>query len=98
MIGRQTELRELNEHLHLAGNGGGRIVFLAGDAGVGKTRLLRAFVNQVRTVDGADILQGNCYDEDPAVPYGPFIDALRMLVRTHDLAAVALAAGPWSGD
>ena len=39
MIGRSAQLRDLEQHLDLARAGAGRVVFVAGDAGVGKTRL-----------------------------------------------------------
>src|SRR6266542_3767320 len=48
MIGRQAQLRELNEHLDLARSGAGRVVFVVGEAGVGKTRLLREFARGTR--------------------------------------------------
>jgi len=41
MVGRQAHLRELETLLHTACRGSGRLVFLAGDTGVGKTRLVR---------------------------------------------------------
>src|SRR5205085_11779426 len=98
MIGRHAQLQELDAHLQAARGGAGRVVFLAGEAGVGKTRLLRAFIERVRAQEGTDVLQGHCYDGDPAVPYGPFIDALRALVRACGATAVAQAAGPWRDD
>src|SRR6266508_6247961 len=88
MIGRQDQLRELHEHLALAHGGAGRVVFVAGDAGVGKTRLLREFAGRVRSTEGAAVLEGHCYDENPAPPYGPFADALHPLIRERGPEAV----------
>ncbi|HEY3228764.1 MAG TPA: AAA family ATPase, partial [Roseiflexaceae bacterium] len=73
--------------------GAGRLVCLAGDAGIGKTRLLREFITHVRSSAGAEILEGHCYDEHPASPYGPFVDALRAFARARGNAALAHAAG-----
>jgi len=81
MIGRAAQLRDLEQHLDLACSDAGRVVFVAGDAGVGKTRLLREFAGRVRASEGAAVLEGHCYDENPAPLYGPFADALRPLIR-----------------
>ncbi len=98
MIGRQAELDTLHAHLDLARAGAGRVVFLGGDAGVGKTRLLREFLSGVATNDEIEALEGHCYDEDPAVPYGPFVDAIYSFMRTHGAEAIAQAAGPRAAD
>ncbi|MEM8533284.1 MAG: AAA family ATPase [Chloroflexota bacterium] len=97
MIGRQTQLQELIDSLDRANAGSGQLVFVAGEAGIGKTRLLCEFVRNVRTRSEIDLLEGNCYDEDP-VPYGPFIDMMRSVVRRDGIAAVAERAGPWVAD
>jgi transcriptional regulator with XRE-family HTH domain len=93
LVGRQAQLRELEEHLALASSGAGRVVFIAGDAGVGKTRLLREFITRVRSPTGAEVLEGHCYDERPASPYGPFVDALRAFARERGPAALSQRAG-----
>src|SRR5262249_35405549 len=97
LIGRQPQLRELDEHLAQARSGAGRLVFLVGDAGIGKTRLLREFAGRIRA-DGITLLEGHCYDEQPAPPYGPFVDALRALVRQHGPDSVAQVAGAWASS
>jgi predicted ATPase len=98
MIGRSAQLRDLEQHLDLARAGAGRVVFVAGDAGIGKTRLLREFAGRVRSSEGAAVLEGHCYDENPAPPYGPFADALRPLIRERGPEAVARAVGAWAAD
>jgi DNA-binding CsgD family transcriptional regulator len=99
MVGRQAELRDLDIHLTaVLDEGRGRVVLLAGEAGVGKTRLTRAFVERSRARTGIEVFQGHCHDEDPAVPYGPFVDALRAVLRVHGAEAVLQAAGPWGSD
>jgi predicted ATPase len=98
MIGRRAQLRQLDQHLDLARAGAGRVVFVAGDAGIGKTRLLREFAGSVRSAAGAAVLEGHCYDEQPAPPYGPFADALRPLIRARGPEAVARMVGAWAAD
>ncbi len=98
LIGRQAQLRELDEHLEQARASAGRLVFVVGDAGVGKTRLLREFAGRARAVAGVTVLEGACYDEQPAPPYGPFVDAFQALVRQRGPDAVAQAAGAWTAS
>jgi len=97
LIGRQAQLRELDEHLEQARACAGRLVFVVGDAGVGKTRLLREFAGRAQA-DGVTLLEGHCYDEQPAPPYGPFVDALRALVRQRGPDSVAQVAGAWASS
>ncbi|HYF64670.1 MAG TPA: AAA family ATPase, partial [Herpetosiphonaceae bacterium] len=94
LIGRQPQLQALAEHLAAARQGAGRLVLIAGDAGGGKTRLLREFLAQAAT----PVLEGYCYDEEPAVPYGPWLQILGRLVRAAGAAAVREQAGPWLAD
>ncbi|MFP4440265.1 MAG: helix-turn-helix transcriptional regulator [Chloroflexaceae bacterium] len=98
MVGRQAHLRELEMLLHAACQGSGRLVFLAGDAGVGKTRLVREFLRHARAQANVEILEGHCYDEDPAMPYGPFVHAIRFFMQTAGAATIARVSGPWTRD
>ncbi len=97
MIGRHDQLRELESQFAQVRAGAGQIVFLAGDAGVGKTRLVREFAARLRSSDHALILEGRCYDEDPATPYGPFLDALRTAIREFGPVLMD-ACDPWADD
>jgi ATP/maltotriose-dependent transcriptional regulator MalT len=98
MIGRRDQLRELESYLQGAHSGAGQVVFLGGEAGVGKTRLIREFAAAARAWGGAAILEGRSYDEDPAMPYGPFVDAIRAAVRESGPEIVAQACDPWTDD
>jgi DNA-binding CsgD family transcriptional regulator/Tfp pilus assembly protein PilF len=98
MIGRRDQLRELESYLQGAQGGAGQVVFLGGEAGVGKTRLIREFATAARAHGRAAILEGRCYDEDPAMPYGPFVDAIRAAVRESGAEVVAQACDPWTDD
>jgi ATP/maltotriose-dependent transcriptional regulator MalT len=98
MIGRREQLRELESYLQAVRGGAGQVVFLAGEAGVGKTRLIREFAAAARGRGGVAILEGRCYDEDPAMPYGPFVDAIRVAVRESGPEVVAQACDPWTDD
>ncbi|MDP9223520.1 MAG: AAA family ATPase [Actinomycetota bacterium] len=75
LIGRETELSELNaiEQELLAGRG--QVVFLTGDSGVGKTRLLTELRN--RLPQGTVWLEGHCLSYGSEVLYAPFVEILR---------------------
>ncbi len=75
MVGRQQELSELQAYLDEAFNGKGRAVFIAGEAGVGKSRLVNEIIN-VAESQGFQTLLGYSLGES-LTPYMPFLDALR---------------------
>jgi ABC-type transport system substrate-binding protein/class 3 adenylate cyclase len=76
LIGRTRELgsgREALEALH-AGRGG--VLVVAGDAGIGKSRLL-AELRALAERDGSCWLEGRCVSYGESLPYWPFRDLLR---------------------
>jgi DNA-binding SARP family transcriptional activator/tetratricopeptide (TPR) repeat protein len=77
-VGRQAELDWLNEIWQSARTGERRLALIAGEAGIGKTRLASQ-VARVAQAEGATVLFGRC-DEEAIVPYQPFVEALRHLV------------------
>lgn len=81
LIGREQPLAELNDLLALTRSGQGQIVFLAGEAGVGKSRLVEEFVRTVPP--DVQVFSGHCFDEEPAPPYGPFGELLHGAAPGH---------------
>ncbi|MHB8512131.1 MAG: ATP-binding protein [Actinomycetota bacterium] len=79
-VGRDEELVRLAMLWKAAVAGHRRIGFVAGEPGIGKTRLASEFANRVHA-EGAIVLFGRC-DEDLGMPYQPFAEALRDLVAT----------------
>jgi tetratricopeptide (TPR) repeat protein len=75
MVGREKELAQLKTFLDKARRGNGNAVFIAGEAGVGKTRLLEE-LNGYALEQGVDVLQGWSLSES-LTPYMPFLEALR---------------------
>jgi DNA-binding CsgD family transcriptional regulator/tetratricopeptide (TPR) repeat protein len=73
MVGRERELQSLRSRLAATGAGQGCFVAIGGEAGIGKTTLVRQFVSEA-TAAGAVALAGNCYDFELTPPYGPWID------------------------
>lgn len=98
LIGRQSHMAELDACLAAVAQGAGRVVFVAGDAGVGKTRLIREWTQRFAGRPATDLVRGLCYHEDPAVPYGPFVDALRAELRIAGPQTLVQRAGPWLSD
>ena len=77
-VGRADELEDLSAGWQMTLDSGARAVLIAGEPGVGKTRLAGEWSR--RTYDqGAVVLYGRC-DEGLGAPYQPFTEALRVLV------------------
>ncbi len=82
LVGREAELARLLALLDRAWQRQGALVVVEGEAGVGKTRLVRELNDQVRR-QGGKVLTGSCY-EGERLPYGPFVEAFRTLVDDRD--------------
>jgi predicted ATPase len=96
-VGRAEELGLLAAALERAGAGAPGIVLIAGEAGVGKTRLVDEFAAQA-AAEGARVLAGGCIElGEGALPYAPIVEALRSLARGLDLAVLRSLAGPAHG-
>ncbi len=81
-IGRSDELARFHDAIDRARAGSATAFVVAGEAGVGKTRLLAAFADAARN-DGVLVLSGGCIDlGDGGVPYAPIVEALRTWVRS----------------
>src|SRR4051812_6732767 len=97
LIGRAAELAELEAALADAADGRPSIAFVAGESGVGKSRLLAELESRAREGD-AVVLAGDCVDlGESELPYVPLVAALRPLARSGDPAltdAVRAAVGP----
>jgi DNA-binding CsgD family transcriptional regulator len=92
-VGRSAELAELISALERAGEGQPQALLIAGDAGVGKTRLLEEFVCAA-TVRGAVVAVGGCIEIGAdGLPYAPMVTALRALHRALGAEVEQAAAG-----
>lgn len=82
LIGRQAELDEIAAALGVGTRSGQRAVLLAGDAGVGKTRLLTE-LRDIAVGAGWQVVAGHCLDfGDSALPYLPFSEVLGRLATS----------------
>jgi DNA-binding CsgD family transcriptional regulator len=79
-----------------ASSEGGRIAFIAGEPGSGKSRLVRELAGEVAEA-GATVLYGAC-DAVVATPYRPFTEVLDHLVRQTDPEDLRRDLGPAGGE
>jgi DNA-binding SARP family transcriptional activator/predicted ATPase len=96
-VARERELAQLNGFLNLAGHGQGRVVFITGEAGSGKTALVQEFTQRAQEAQ-ADLIvaSGNCNAHTGiGDPYLPFREVLELL--TGDVEA-RWAAGAITGE
>src|ERR671922_1389114 len=90
-VGRSGELAELEAALRDAAEGHPSLALIAGESGVGKSRLVQELIGRVR--DGAIVLSGDCVDlGESELPYAPLLTALRPLLREEHSALGALPA------
>src|SRR5262245_6666924 len=81
--GREEELISLEAIYEKGINGVGQFVTIVGEAGVGKSRLLLEFRRSLRESQ-AIILQGRCQSYGGNIPYQPFIDVLRDVLKLQE--------------
>lgn len=86
-VGRDTELALLHTAMRDVARGQGRLVFLSGDGGVGKTRLMQE-VQLYAAQEGVCCALGRAYPLETAIPYAPFADALTPVLAALDAAIV----------
>jgi len=82
-VGRTAELAKLTHCLQEARAGHGGLVLLAGEPGIGKTRLTEEFSESAAEI-GALVLAGRCYEGEWAPPYGPFAEAIATYTHTAE--------------
>ena len=75
LVARETELARLAVALDASRAGQGRLVLLAGEPGIGKTRLAQEVMLRARAA-GCLTLVGRCYEEHGGLPFFPFREAL----------------------
>jgi predicted ATPase/DNA-binding SARP family transcriptional activator len=90
-VGRDAQLERLREHWRRVCAGTRSAVVVGGEPGIGKTRLA-AELGQVVLTQQALVLYGRC-DEGPAVPYQPFVEALRPYARAVGLTRLRTELG-----
>jgi DNA-binding SARP family transcriptional activator/tetratricopeptide (TPR) repeat protein len=97
LTGRAAELATLTEAWAAAVAGRAEVVLVAGDGGMGKTRLADTLVEHVRSGGGL-VLTARCYAAERSLFLQPFVDALAPTLATRPAAEVVALAGPCAAD
>jgi predicted ATPase len=93
-VGRELELRQLQQAFEAAVRGDGALIMLAGEPGIGKTALCEQVSRFVAAAGGVSVV-GHCYSEVSAgVPYQPFVEAFESYARERDADSLQADLGP----
>ncbi|MFY9530824.1 MAG: protein kinase [Candidatus Acidiferrales bacterium] len=101
-VGRESELKRMEEYLRATTEGLGKIVFLTGEPGIGKTALADEFLLRARRQHpGLLYSRGRCVEQyGTGEAYLPFLDAVGVLLsgaaRERIAAVLRTYAPTWS--
>ena len=98
-VGRAGELATLTADLDAAVGGHGGVVLVAGEPGIGKTRLVEELAARA-TVRGAVVLWGRCWEGAGAPAFWPWVQVIRgyVQVQAEDLASLRHDLGAGAAD
>jgi hypothetical protein len=96
-VGREVELGRLSTALKDALQGQGRLVLVAGEAGIGKTRIAEELAVKARS-RGVRVLWGRCHEEEGTPGYWPWIQMLRSYASSRVPAALAAELGEGAAE
>lgn len=89
LVGREDAMHWLRQHLQTVLAGRSRLALLAGEAGIGKSSLIEAFVAPLRTDGRAWLATGQCVEHAGAVePYLPVLEAISGLCKSYPEAGL----------
>ena len=91
--GRVTSLRSLDDLVDRAEHGHGQIAVVEGEAGIGKTRLLQFWAEQLMG-RGVEIVLVACDELGRTLPLQPLLDAVEALIRSAGSARATEILGP----
>ena len=98
LVGRMAELSLLGDWLSDVASGRGSVQLIAGQSGIGKTRLAKALAERAER-DGWSVPIGRVYSVESGVPYAVWSDAFVHLLRAMDpsVRTVMTRGGDWLG-
>ena len=82
-VGRDPELQRLFAIWHQVQQGHGHVVSVVGEAGLGKSRLLYEFKQQLAQT-GTRYVEGTCFTYGDTISYLPFLEVLRALCGVEE--------------
>ena len=84
VLGRAAELAKMRKWLDRALAADRQVLFVSGEAGIGKTTLVQAFLEQADKLPGIRIVRGQCLEHYGAgEAYLPLLDGFSRLCRSH---------------
>jgi DNA-binding CsgD family transcriptional regulator len=95
LIGRATQVEYLRRRLTDDADSG--TVIISGEAGIGKSRLVREARAMAESA-GFEVLQGNCFERDSALPYSLVTDLLRNHLLDRAPAELEAIVGDLGGE
>ncbi len=96
LVGRASEFANLVALMHRFRFGRPQAALIAGEAGIGKTRLAREFLQSARA-EGLDVWEARAFESVGRVPYQVVLDALRARVEREN-APDDLLADVWLAE
>jgi DNA-binding winged helix-turn-helix (wHTH) protein/energy-coupling factor transporter ATP-binding protein EcfA2 len=91
MVGRETELEQLQQHLEIANSGRRQMIFVTGEPGIGKTTLIEALAATLLDDGNVLVVQSQCIEQYGASEaYLPLIDAVEQLCLRDDMNALPI--------
>ena len=97
LVGRERPLAAVEQALADVGRSRGRLLLVAGEAGIGKTRLLQESVHRAR-VRNIDAFVGRCVEGGGAPAFWPWTQVTRGLFAGRDVGTLKQLMGPLAGD
>jgi len=82
-VGREEEIDQFTRMLALTATGQGQMVLIAGEPGIGKSRLVHETTILARQ-QGFNLLSAHCYQVEQTMPYQPLIDLARQVMMYDD--------------
>jgi len=91
LVGRADGLEALGKAWDQVRRGHSRVTLVTGETGLGKTRLIRTFLDTATSLSPGLVLQGRCYDQAASLSYQPFAAILaEVLIEDPSVAERAL--------
>ena len=87
----------MRDVLETARGGVGQVALIVGEAGVGKSRLLREMTADASRL-GFFVLRGASFESEQSIPYAPLLDLVRLLAASSSAALVAHLLSPAASE
>ncbi|HEV2316748.1 MAG TPA: AAA family ATPase [Thermoplasmata archaeon] len=96
-VDREEELAQLEAAFTAAATGGPRVVFISGEPGLGKTRLVEQLIRSSSRAE-AEAVSGRATEEGVATPYALWVQAIEAIALVVPAEQLRGAAGEFAAD